>query len=103
MSFETRFQDLTSLEMELKVFSTPFSVSPDDLSPSLQLEIIDLQNSTLLKERYYNTLDLSRCKERLFLQDATMKAILRINSANTLTPDISDLVMKRKCQATETQ
>ncbi|XP_049794777.1 general transcription factor II-I repeat domain-containing protein 2-like [Schistocerca nitens] len=59
-SFETRFRDLTSLEIELKVFSTPFSVSPHDLSLSLQLVIIYLQNTTLLKERYYNMLDLSQ-------------------------------------------
>ena len=47
--FEQRFQIFSELEKEFKVFSSPFTVNLSNLPVSIQLEIIDLQCDSDLK------------------------------------------------------
>ncbi|XP_074542331.1 microfibril-associated glycoprotein 4-like [Halichoeres trimaculatus] len=41
--FNKRFQDFAVIEKDMLLFSSPFSVDPDDAPPQLQLELIELQ------------------------------------------------------------
>ncbi|KAL3968683.1 KRAB domain-containing zinc finger protein [Sarotherodon galilaeus] len=41
--FNKRFQDFAAIEKDMLLFSSPFSVDPDDAPPQLQLELIELQ------------------------------------------------------------
>ncbi|GAA6101798.1 general transcription factor II-I repeat domain-containing protein 2B-like [Tachysurus ichikawai] len=41
--FRQRFPDFAAIEKELMLFSSPFSVDPDDATEHLQLELIELQ------------------------------------------------------------
>lgn len=42
LEFIRRFQDFAVIEKETTLFSSPFSVDPDDAPHQLQLELIDL-------------------------------------------------------------
>uniref|UniRef100_A0A673XCF5 Coiled-coil domain containing 186 n=1 Tax=Salmo trutta TaxID=8032 RepID=A0A673XCF5_SALTR len=48
--FEQRFQIFGELEKDFNVFCSPFTVNPSDLPVSIQLEIIDLQCDSDMKE-----------------------------------------------------
>uniref|UniRef100_A0A8C8VQ74 Uncharacterized protein n=1 Tax=Pelusios castaneus TaxID=367368 RepID=A0A8C8VQ74_9SAUR len=50
--FGERFRDFRKLEQDFKVFCTPFSVSASDVADELQMEIIELQCDTLLKDKF---------------------------------------------------
>ncbi|XP_061668281.1 general transcription factor II-I repeat domain-containing protein 2B-like [Syngnathoides biaculeatus] len=41
--FQQRFRDFAAIEKEITLFSSPFSVDPDDAPDHLQLELIELQ------------------------------------------------------------
>ena len=41
--FQQRLQDFAAIEKEITVFSSPFSVVPDNAPDHLQLELIELQ------------------------------------------------------------
>ena len=43
VEFNQRFQDFAVIEKDMLLFSSPFSVDPDDAPPQLQLELIELQ------------------------------------------------------------
>ena len=49
--FERRFQVFSELEKEFAVFRSPFTVKPSDMPADIQLEIIDLQCATNMKEK----------------------------------------------------
>ena len=49
---ERRFQVFSELEKEFAVFRPPFKVKPSDMQANIQLEIIDLQCDTNLKEKF---------------------------------------------------
>ena len=51
-AFESRFEDLKKEVNDLKLFSNPFSVSPDEVEFEAQLELIDLQNNDSLRTKY---------------------------------------------------
>jgi hypothetical protein len=48
--FERRFQDFKSIELDLNIFSMSFNMGCEQVKPSLQLELIELQCSTQLKQ-----------------------------------------------------
>lgn len=50
--FEERFKDITSLADDFRIFSLPFSMPVDDASPELQMELLELQASTPLKQKF---------------------------------------------------
>ena len=56
--FETRFQDFKNIQSSLDVFSMPFNVEPKNVSQELQLEIIEMQCSTHLKQSFLNSTKL---------------------------------------------
>ncbi|GAA6090692.1 general transcription factor II-I repeat domain-containing protein 2B-like [Tachysurus ichikawai] len=41
--FRQHFRDFAAIEKEITLFSSPFSVDPDDATEHLQLELIELQ------------------------------------------------------------
>lgn len=43
VEFKERFRDFAAIEKDMLLFSSPFSVDPNDASPQLQLELIELQ------------------------------------------------------------
>ena len=43
VEFNKRFRDFAVIEKDMLLFSSPFSVDPDDAPPQLQLELIELQ------------------------------------------------------------
>lgn len=57
--FETRFSDISCFETDLENFTTPYSVDIDTVSQPLQMEVIDLQCDSELKDRYQNRKMLS--------------------------------------------
>ncbi|GFT36425.1 general transcription factor II-I repeat domain-containing protein 2 [Nephila pilipes] len=56
--FETRFQDFKNIQSSLDVFSMPFNVDPENVSAEFQLEIIEMQCSTHLKQLFLNSTKL---------------------------------------------
>ena len=50
--FERRFQVFSELEQEFKIFCSPFTVTSSDVPTELQMEIIDLQCDSNLKEKF---------------------------------------------------
>ena len=52
--FEQRFTIFTELDKEFKIFTSPFTVEPLDVPIDLQLEIIDLQCNSSLKEKFFS-------------------------------------------------
>ena len=56
--FQTRFQDFKNIQSSLDVFSMPFNVDPENVSAELQLEIIEMQCSTHLKQLFLNSTKL---------------------------------------------
>ena len=55
-SFNARFQDIKSKQLELDIFSIPFSVTPASAPCELQLKLIKLQSDDTLKALYMNKL-----------------------------------------------
>ena len=54
-SFNVRFQDIKSKQLELDVFSIPFDVAPAS-PPELQFELIKIQKDDTLKVMYQSKL-----------------------------------------------
>lgn len=52
--FSSRFSDFKANEKLFNLFSIPFSLSIEDVPKEMQMELIDLQNNTLLKKIYNN-------------------------------------------------
>lgn len=52
--FDSRFKDFQCLEVDFKLFATPFSVDVDTVKPELQMELVDMQCDTILKEKYHS-------------------------------------------------
>lgn len=53
--FEKRFQDFKRIEQSLNIFSMPFNVNVDETPANLQLELIEMQCNTHLKQLFLNT------------------------------------------------
>ncbi|CAI6366273.1 unnamed protein product [Macrosiphum euphorbiae] len=56
--FKLRFSDFKANETYFNLFSIPFSLPVEDVPENMQIEIIDLQNNKVLKEKY-NYVELS--------------------------------------------
>jgi len=54
LQFDLRFSDFKANEKYFNLFSIPFSLSIEDVPENMQMEIIDLQNNKILKEKYNN-------------------------------------------------
>ncbi|XP_075207832.1 general transcription factor II-I repeat domain-containing protein 2-like [Anomaloglossus baeobatrachus] len=50
--FNRRFHDFQDLETEFALFATPFAVDVSCVSEDLQMELVDLQCDTVLKQKY---------------------------------------------------
>ena len=50
--FELRFQVFSELDKEFAVFRPPVTDKPSDMPADIQLEIIDLQCDTNMKEKF---------------------------------------------------
>ncbi|OCT78218.1 hypothetical protein XELAEV_18029325mg, partial [Xenopus laevis] len=69
--FQQRFRDFVAIEKDIMLFSSPFSVDPDDAPDHLQLELIELQCDTECCSRhqqlplvnFYRQLDKGRFQE----------------------------------------
>ncbi|KAF7667667.1 hypothetical protein LDENG_00052240 [Lucifuga dentata] len=71
VEFKERFQDFAAIEKDMLLFSSPFSVDPDDTLHQLQLELIELQcdnerhsqHQQLSLVNFYRQLDKGRFPE----------------------------------------
>lgn len=69
--FTRRFKDFAFIESDIMLFSSPFTVEPDDAPGPLQLELIELQNDAECRNRhqmlplidFYRQLDKERFQE----------------------------------------
>lgn len=69
--FQQRFRDFAAIEKDITLFSSPFSVNPDDAPDHLQLELIELQCDAECRSRhqqlplvtFYHQLDQGRFQE----------------------------------------
>ncbi|MBN3323638.1 GTD2B protein, partial [Atractosteus spatula] len=55
--FDRRFKEFKVLEPQLKVFATPFAVEVDSVSEEFQMDIVELQCDTILKQKYMDVGD----------------------------------------------
>ncbi|GAA6087525.1 general transcription factor II-I repeat domain-containing protein 2 [Tachysurus ichikawai] len=82
--FRQHFQDFAAIEKEITLFSSPFSVDPDDATEHLQLELIELQCDAECWSRhqqlplvdFYRKLDKGRTRR----SDSHLRDILRIKT-----------------------
>ena len=51
-SFNRRFQQFTALEPQFILFATPFAVDAKQIPEEVQMELLDLQCDTVLKDKY---------------------------------------------------
>uniref|UniRef100_H2ZZS8 DUF4371 domain-containing protein n=1 Tax=Latimeria chalumnae TaxID=7897 RepID=H2ZZS8_LATCH len=114
--FAKRFEQFRSERVSFKLFADPFSVDAESVLDDLQLELIKLQCSTVLKSKhrevslleFYRALDhtlfpnLSRealkllSHLRIRLTDDNLYAVLRV-ATTSLEPDIPQLVSEKRC------
>ncbi|XP_064482882.1 general transcription factor II-I repeat domain-containing protein 2-like [Ornithodoros turicata] len=50
--FMSRFHDFEILEATFKLYADPFSVFPEDVKPGLQMELIDFQCNSTLRQKF---------------------------------------------------
>uniref|UniRef100_A0A8C3IDC5 Uncharacterized protein n=1 Tax=Chrysemys picta bellii TaxID=8478 RepID=A0A8C3IDC5_CHRPI len=50
--FDVRFKDLKAFEPHFQLFSTPFAVEIDNVAEEMQMELVELQCDTILKQKY---------------------------------------------------
>ena len=50
--FDVRFADFEALEPQFRLFSMPFAVEIDTVAEELQMELMELQCDTVLKQKY---------------------------------------------------
>ncbi|UYV60492.1 EPM2AIP1 [Cordylochernes scorpioides] len=55
INFDTRFSDFDAIENQIKIFQNPFDADIETLAPELQMEMIDLQCSDIIKNKYENS------------------------------------------------
>ena len=55
INFDTRFSDFDAIANQIKIFQNPFDTDIETLAPELQMEMIDLQCSDIIKNKYQNS------------------------------------------------
>ncbi|GFY57857.1 general transcription factor II-I repeat domain-containing protein 2B [Trichonephila inaurata madagascariensis] len=55
INFDTRFSDFDVIANEIKLFQNPFDSDIETLALEVQMEIIDLQCSDMIKNKYQNS------------------------------------------------
>ena len=50
--FENRFNDFKENATSFEIFSCPFSIKPDDVPENLQMELVDFQCESSLKDKF---------------------------------------------------
>ena len=50
--FDRRFQEFKDLEPQFALFAIPFAVDAESVSEEVQIELLNLQCDTVLKEKY---------------------------------------------------
>ncbi|GFR25913.1 general transcription factor II-I repeat domain-containing protein 2 [Trichonephila clavata] len=55
INFDTRFSDFDAIANQIKIFQNPFDTDIEILAPELQMEMIDLQRSDIIKNKYQNS------------------------------------------------
>ena len=55
IDFDTRFLDFDAIANQIKIFQNPFDTDIETLAPELQMEMIDLQCSDIIKNKYQNS------------------------------------------------
>ncbi|UYV83924.1 EPM2AIP1 [Cordylochernes scorpioides] len=55
INFDTRFSDFDAIAKQIKIFQNPFDADIETLAPELQMEMIDLQCSDIIKNKYENS------------------------------------------------
>ncbi|UYV73426.1 EPM2AIP1 [Cordylochernes scorpioides] len=63
INFDTRFSDFDAIANQIKIFQNPFDADIETLAPELQMEMIDLQCSDIIKNKYENSslLEFYKC------------------------------------------
>ncbi|GFR33622.1 general transcription factor II-I repeat domain-containing protein 2 [Trichonephila clavata] len=55
INFDTRFSDFDAIANQIKIFKNPFDTDIEILAPELRMEMIDLQCSDIIKNKYQNS------------------------------------------------
>lgn len=135
--FQRRFQIFGELETEFTIFRSPFTVQASDVPVDIQLEIIDLQCDSQLKDKFasvgldtfykfllpgypkltalaakvlcmfgttyiceqaFSVMNINKTKLRSRLTHKHLNDIMKLATAQDLTPNIDALVKAKRCQ-----
>lgn len=122
--FNQRFQDVSVIEKEIKLFSTPFLLDAEEVEESLQLELIEMQllslpdfyrslekakfplmrrhakrmtslfGTTYICEQTFSLLTLNKSRLRTKMSDSHLCDVLHI-STSKLTRDLPAVLQSR--------
>ena len=68
LAFKTRFEDFRKHNANFQIFAQPFDLVVENIPPSFQLEIIELQTNIDLKRAYYENDLLTFYREAMCIQ-----------------------------------
>ncbi|XP_063857826.1 general transcription factor II-I repeat domain-containing protein 2A-like [Scylla paramamosain] len=94
--FGERFADLKNLESDFSIFRNPFAANPDETPEDIQLELIDLH--TYVCEQLFSLMNLNKSGLRSRLTNEHLNSTLKVAIAQSLAPNIDELVQTKRCQ-----